>query len=47
MKRVNLDGVEKLKIFNARISKKNKLYIDNLYKLLHRKGHLKRDCQKL
>ncbi len=47
MKKVNLDGLEKLKIFNARISKKNKEYIEKLYKLLHRKGHLKRDCQKL
>ena len=28
MKKVNLDGLEKLKIFNARISKKNKEYIE-------------------
>ncbi len=47
MKKLNLDGVENLKIFNARISNKNEQYINNLYLLLHRKGHLRRDCQKL
>ena len=26
---------------------KNEQYIDTLYSLLHRKGHLRRDCQKL
>ena len=47
MKKVNLEGVENLEVFNARISKKNDHYIDKLYQLLHRKGHLRRDCQKL
>ena len=47
MKKLNLDGVENLEIFNARISNKNEQYIDTLYSLLHRKGHLRRDCQKL
>ena len=32
MKKVNLDGLDKLKIFNARISK-NKHYINKLYEL--------------
>ncbi len=47
MKKVNLDGVENLQIHNARLSKKNNQYIDSLYEKLHRKGHLRRDCQKL
>ena len=47
MEKVNLEGLNKLKIHNARLSKKNKEYIDLLYKKLHRKGHLRRDCQKL
>ncbi len=47
MKKVNLEGIENLEIFNARISKKNDYYIDRLYQLLHRKGYLRRDCQKL
>ncbi len=47
MKKVNLDGLEKLEIHNARLSKKNEKYIDQLYKKLHRKGYLRRDCQKL
>ncbi len=47
MRKVNLEGVEKLQIHNARLSNKNNEYIDILYKKLHRKGHLRRDCQKL
>ena len=47
MKKVNLDGLDNLIIHNARLSEKNQKYIDDLYKKLHRKGHLKRDCQKL
>ncbi len=47
MKKVNLDGLNNLIIHNARLSDKNHKYIDDLYKKLHRKGHLKRDCQKL
>ena len=47
MKKVNLDGLSELIIHNSSLSKNNKKYIDNLYKLLHRQGHLKRDCQRL
>ena len=47
MKKVSLDGVEKLQIHNARLSNKNEKYIDQLYKKLHRQGYLRRDCQKL
>ena len=47
MVKVNLDGLDNLIIHNARLSNKNQNYIDDLYKKLHRKGHLKRDCQKL
>ena len=47
MERVNLDGLNELIIHNSSLSKNNKKYIDNLYKLLHRKGHLRRDCQRL
>ena len=47
MEKVNLDGVEKLQIHNARLSNKNEKYIDQLYKKLHRQGYLRRDCQKL
>ena len=47
MQKLNLEGVERLIIHNARLSNKNQKYIDSLYKKLHRKGYLKRDCQKL
>ncbi len=47
MERVNLEGLNELIIHNASLSKNNKNYIDNLYKLLHRGGHLRRDCQRL
>ena len=47
MKKVNLDGLSELIIHNSSLSKNNKKYIDNLYKLLHRQGHLRRDCQRL
>ena len=47
MQKVNLDGLEKLEIHNARLSNKNEKYIDELYKKLHRQGYLRRDCQKL
>ncbi len=47
MERVNLEGLNELIIHNASFSKKNQKYIDNLYKLLHRDGHLRRDCQRL
>ncbi len=47
MERVNLEGLNELIIHNASLSKNNKKYIDNLYELLHRGGHLRRDCQRL
>ena len=47
MEKVNLEGLNELIIHNASLSKSNKKYINNLYKLLHRNGHLKRDCQRL
>ena len=47
MEKVNLEGLNELIIHNASLSKNNKKYIDNLYKLLHRGGHLRRDCQRL
>ena len=47
MEQVNLEGLNELIIHNASLSQNNDLYIDNLYKELHRKGHLRRDCQRL
>ncbi len=47
MEKVNLEGLNELIIHNASLSKNNKQYIDNLYNLLHRHGHLRRDCQRL
>ncbi len=47
MGKVNLEGLNELIIHNASLSKKNQQYTDNLYKILHRQGHLRRDCQKL
>ena len=47
MKAVNLEGLEELIIHNASLSQNNQKYIDNLYKILHRDGHLRRDCQRL
>ncbi len=47
MEKVNLEGLNELIIYNASLSKNNKKYIDNLYTLLHRNGHLRRDCQRL
>ncbi|MBB3931069.1 malate dehydrogenase (oxaloacetate-decarboxylating)(NADP+) [Kaistia hirudinis] len=38
------DGIE---IHNARLSKRNPDYIDNLYARLQRQGYLLRDCQRL
>jgi len=38
------DGIE---IHNARLSRRNPDYIDNLYARLQRKGYLFRDCQRL
>lgn len=47
MERVNLEGLNELIIHNASLSKNNQKYINDLYKLLHRDGHLRRDCQRL
>ena len=47
MERVSLEGLNELTIHNASLSKNNQKYIDNLYELLHRHGHLRRDCQRL
>ena len=47
MKKVDLEGLDKLVIHNASLSKNNNKYIDSLYARLHRKGQLRRDCQRL
>lgn len=47
MEKVNLEGLSELIIHNASLSKNNEKYIQELYKKLHRNGHLKRDCQRL
>ena len=47
MKKVDLDGLDELVIHNASLSKNNNKYIDSLYARLHRKGQLRRDCQRL
>ena len=47
MEKVNLEGLSELIIHNASLSQNNEIYIDNLYKELHRNGHLRRDCQRL
>ena len=47
MKKVDLDGLDELVIHNAGLSKNNNKYIDSLYARLHRKGQLRRDCQRL
>ncbi len=36
-----------IEIINARLSKRNKAYLDYLYERLQRKGYLLRDCQRL
>ena len=47
MKKVDLEGLDELFIHNASLSKNNNKYIDSLYARLHRKGQLRRDCQRL
>ena len=44
---LGLNGTEALEINNARISKRNKRYIDYLYSRLQRTGALYRDCQRM
>ena len=46
MGELGLSGTE-LEIHNARLSDKNQIYIDFLYKRLQRDGFLTRDCQRL
>jgi malate dehydrogenase (oxaloacetate-decarboxylating)(NADP+) len=36
-----------LEVHNARLSKHNKTYLEFLYSRLHRKGRLRRDCQRM
>ena len=36
-----------LEVHNARLSKHNKTYVEHLYGRLHRKGRLRRDCQRM
>ncbi len=40
------EGLE-IEIQNARVSKHNPKYVEHLYKRLHRKGYVQRDCQRL
>ena len=47
MEKVNLEGLNELIIHNASLSKNNDKYVDKLYEILHRNGHLRRDCQRL
>ena len=47
MKAMNLASDVKVEIQNARVSKNNEKYTDYLYKRLHRKGFIHRDCQRL
>ena len=44
---MGLDGAGELEIINAKISDHNKEYISFLYKKLHRRGVLQRDCQRM
>ena len=44
---MGLDGANDLEIINAKISDHNKEYISFLYKKLHRRGVLQRDCQRM
>src|SRR5262249_4521760 len=47
MKSDGLVGAYDLEVHHARTSRHNKRYADFLYKRLHRKGFLLRDCQRL
>lgn len=47
MKEHNLTEGLTIEIQNARLSKHNEKYVDHLYKRLHRKGYVLRDCQRL
>jgi len=47
MEHIGLEGMEKLEIHNARISRHNQKYRDFLFSRLQRQGHLLRDCQRM
>ncbi len=47
IKALGLNGTAALEVNNARVSKRNKHYIDFLYARLQRKGALYRDCQRM
>jgi malate dehydrogenase (oxaloacetate-decarboxylating)(NADP+) len=47
LKSLGLSAPDGLEIHNARLSHANKTYTDFLFKRLHRKGFLYRDCQRL
>jgi len=47
IKTMNLPEDTELEIHNARLSPNNQKYADFLYKRLHRKGYMPRDCQRM
>ncbi|HEU0117344.1 MAG TPA: NADP-dependent malic enzyme [Alphaproteobacteria bacterium] len=47
MKAMQLPDDAKLEIHNARLTSHNKSYAEFLYKRLHRKGYMQRDCQRM
>jgi malate dehydrogenase (oxaloacetate-decarboxylating)(NADP+) len=47
MQALNVPDDVGLEIQNARLSKNNEKYIEHLYRRLHRKGYILRDCQRL
>jgi len=47
MQSLNLGDCSDIEIQNARVSTHNEKYTDYLYKRLHRKGYVRRDCQRL
>ncbi|MFY9288720.1 MAG: NADP-dependent malic enzyme [Alphaproteobacteria bacterium] len=47
MQAMGLPEEDVLEIHNARLSHNNKKYADYLYKRLHRKGSMQRDCQRM
>ncbi len=47
MKAMNVPEDPEIEICNARLSTHNERYKDHLYKRLHRKGYMQRDCQRM
>ncbi len=47
MKALHLPEDTEIEIHNARLSQNNEKYIEHLYRRLHRKGFILRDCQRL